>query len=265
MNVMCQTSFVIRTREQGEIFRTIQNIPKQYKNVKIYASKYFPSNAIIRNLSFTSEALVGESGKCKVNTNIILSCSFPVVSPLPSPPSRCPLVAMNFQDLVDMKNYPNIKSWRNCAGLCWSDPDCNVWSWNHGGSAVFPFYCRTSFDYGYLGNDTNVVSAFKNCTGLISNFQPNFANLLAEPTTCAPPPPPCALVGKNFLGLVDMKSHADVKSWSACSEKCASDPKCNHWSWNQDDSTFWPYFCRTFKSFQTIGIDKNVISGDKYC
>ena len=76
---------------------------------------------------------------------------------------------------------------------------------------------------------------------------------------------PCALIGKNFVGLVDMKDHANVRSWSECSARCSSDPKCNHWSWNHGDSTHWPYFCRTFKSYQRLGPDSNVISGHKYC
>ena len=76
------------------------------------------------------------------------------------------MVALNSQDLLNMRSHPNVKTWRACSKLCSSDPECNVWSWNHGGSTEWPFYCRTAFDYGYFGKDTNVISGYKDCTGL---------------------------------------------------------------------------------------------------
>ena len=35
-----------------EIFRELQKYPKHFKNVKVYASKYAPANAVIRNLVY---------------------------------------------------------------------------------------------------------------------------------------------------------------------------------------------------------------------
>ena len=53
INVMFQYFFVLRA-EGREVFRKNQTNPKNYKNVKIYAAKYSPANAMIRNLSYQS-------------------------------------------------------------------------------------------------------------------------------------------------------------------------------------------------------------------
>ena len=79
---------------------------------------------------------------------------------------ECPMVSMNSQNLLGMKDHPNVKRWKDCSRICASDPNCNVWSWNHGGATVYPYYCRTSFASGHFGEDINVVSGYKNCTGL---------------------------------------------------------------------------------------------------
>jgi len=46
-----QFFFVLRSSGR-EIFREVQRIPKHFKNVKVYASKYAPANAVIRNLVY---------------------------------------------------------------------------------------------------------------------------------------------------------------------------------------------------------------------
>merc|ERR1712126_59886 len=46
-----KTFFLLRANGR-EVFRELQEKPKHYKNVKVYASKYLPPNAIIRNLAF---------------------------------------------------------------------------------------------------------------------------------------------------------------------------------------------------------------------
>jgi len=50
-----QFFFVLRSSGR-EIFREVQRIPKHFKNVKVYASKYAPANAVIRNLVYWEAA-----------------------------------------------------------------------------------------------------------------------------------------------------------------------------------------------------------------
>jgi len=46
-----QFFFVLRASGK-EVFRELQNQPLHYTNVKVYASKYSPANAVIRNLAY---------------------------------------------------------------------------------------------------------------------------------------------------------------------------------------------------------------------
>merc|ERR1712227_494473 len=46
-----KTFFLLRANGR-EVFRELQEKPKHFKNVKVYASKYAPANAVIRNLVY---------------------------------------------------------------------------------------------------------------------------------------------------------------------------------------------------------------------
>merc|ERR1712215_207581 len=75
----------------------------------------------------------------------------------------------------------------------------------------------------------------------------------------------CANIGKNTKTRSNAQRFTSVKSWSECSNRCATDTSCTYWTWHHENAGKYAFVCVTMTGYGFLVSDPNAVSGTKDC